>query len=525
LDDPDSSVRAAATDALGIIRLPAYDIPATLDWSPPAFVDWQGWARKRGPTSIASDPPIVIDWHVQAQEDGLTPSRIDFHVNLHARHSQREARARYESAVLRLLPDSVRARLEGQMLHGATEPERAAAARALVSWPPDDYQFRVASCHVWFDDGRQRRRPDANMCPEPSFLHHVCRPSEDAADDLDMTFVWSQNAVFFRTNRPMAIDLQTRMEHGRPWYAYPGPDDLTLPVDLHDLIQKSWGTVSVRHRMIAKPDRYFACLGSPSLATRRNGFSWVQDCSGDLDWILETFGGNLDELGLRWPSMILTPGTEIGGREHTTEHVPSWNLWRHVGSGPQSWVNNRGEASPMAYYAGPVMVDPLFASVIDDSGREWRPRDTLTELCHSAEPVKGDIFLVKSSASRTVGYRMESTSVPIVFTGDLPRNQWKRADDRTYKYHPAKPCEPLEGQALIRALRASLEQRGLTAQEAATVCEGWRKPLLDAQGTRLVAIRTEEDWVREQRISVRPLPTEIATIDVVVMELDWPLAR
>src|SRR5262249_17037373 len=146
-----------------------------------------------------------------------------------------------------------------------------------------------------------------DMCDEPSFLPRVCHPSEDAADDLDMTFVWSQNAVFFTTGTPMAVDLQTRMEHGRPWYAYPSPDDLSLPCQWDDLIQKGWGTVSARHSMIAKPERYFACLGSPCLVSRCNGFPWADNRGTDLDRILSRFGGNLEDLGVRWQSMILAP--------------------------------------------------------------------------------------------------------------------------------------------------------------------------------------------------------------------------
>ena len=149
LDDEDPLVRAAAAESLGFIFRPSFAIP---------IGDEYGFVMS---PRLNTTPPIDISGFGQ-QSAWSTPVEG---------------------------PDSLRQRLETMMLQGPTSPERTAAARALVSWPPPSYSLRIAEWGVWIDDGGQLKLVQSVLDEIPPFVHQTGNAAGSFADRINQIMV------------------------------------------------------------------------------------------------------------------------------------------------------------------------------------------------------------------------------------------------------------------------------------------------------------------------------------------------
>lgn len=122
LQDPRPGVRAAAANAIGILRHPSYSI-----YVPDGF-----WVCD----PLASDLKLPID------VVGIVSNRPS--TNGWARWAEHDL---IDDPLVPIEP-AVRGTLERMMVSGTTQTEREAAARTLVDWPPEHYELRVAEWAV-----------------------------------------------------------------------------------------------------------------------------------------------------------------------------------------------------------------------------------------------------------------------------------------------------------------------------------------------------------------------------------------
>ena len=126
------------------------------------------------------------------------------------------------------LPAAMRAALETMMLDGPSSEERMAAARALLAWPPADYRLRVAEWGVWINDGGQLKLAQSVLDEIPPFVHRTGNTVASLSDRLNPIMIITKPIMHFTADRPLAADVEVLIAQGRPWFAYPRPDDFTM---------------------------------------------------------------------------------------------------------------------------------------------------------------------------------------------------------------------------------------------------------------------------------------------------------
>lgn len=208
LDNSEPEIRAAAADAIGWVKQPAYDEPNYIDDTAPGRSN--------------SLPPISLS---------LLHGRIGALIaDLSAGYQSQPPLSEDERQ--QKIPQRLRDRLEHMMLGGATRLEREAAARALVGWPPPKYSLRVAEWGVWADD-RGRRLVTRRALEEiPPFVHQTGNSFASLPHrQIHGQLMILKPVVHLTADCPLAVDLEVKFMRGRPWYAYPRPDTLPAHVD------------------------------------------------------------------------------------------------------------------------------------------------------------------------------------------------------------------------------------------------------------------------------------------------------
>jgi hypothetical protein len=133
-----------------------------------------------------------------------------------------------DEAQVELSPE-VQGKLLAMMIGGATDEEREAAARAIVAWPPKNYHLRLAEWGVWIDNDGHLALARSIIEEIPPFVHTTGNPASNMMGEY---FVYpmavSKPIVHVSTNMPLAVDLEVQIREGRPWFAYPKPDDFSI---------------------------------------------------------------------------------------------------------------------------------------------------------------------------------------------------------------------------------------------------------------------------------------------------------
>lgn len=548
-------VRAAAADALGIIHRPAYLVPnqsmggfspdAELDTRPPIAC----WAILRYTQSL---------WDADENGDGIRDADLP----------------------RRTVPlaDSVRQSLEQMMLRGATSPEREAAARALVGWPPANYRLRVAEWGVWIaddGDGGGVKLVQSVLDELPPFVHHTGNPVGDFADRVNRIIFIDKPVLHLTADRPMAVDLEVHIRQGRPWFAYPRPDDFNLSTKVHsnrfrcdapersDLVKNvlplassavpplTIGVGQPSSKKQVPPLESFDRPGLAPLDDPREGYPWLSPHHrryGSMSGRVGDDGNLIVGMGLRWQSLIVNPGRLAWMVPPDVGTDPKFRWWAALRDVPCAWVSSRGEAERFVYYDGPtrarapmtVTVDgdrvqfdapqvPKSFEAGDDSilttGKKARSRQAAVG---EVEPYLGmpqdpgrhrlerDGLLVRIAGGRAAGWRVEVPAPLKNHHGD-PTSDLRPADTVRLRHQP-----DVLGRAVEEQFLAMLTARGLTQAEAGGLIGSWRDHFFRTDGTRFLLLMAPADYDGFCPIRVRPEPTELIRVGVLLTEIRPP---
>ena len=240
------------------------------------------------------------------------------------------------------------------MLQAAGAEEREAAARALVCWPPEGYGLRVAEWGVWIDSGGELKLVQSVLDEIPPFVHRVGDSVESMANRVNRIMIIDKPVIHLTASGAMAVDLEVQIRHGRPWFAYPQPDDLGLSTGQGadrepDAARKQWRD---------KP-LFLARLNPstmPALEKTREGYPWLEPAHRMYGSISGVMGGRneITGVGLHWQSLIVTPQPLGWMRTVPVPHDTKFAWWSRLRDVPSNWVSSGGEAERFVYYDGPT---------------------------------------------------------------------------------------------------------------------------------------------------------------------------
>jgi hypothetical protein len=476
LTDYRAEVRAAAADALGVLRGPAYQLAEG------------GFA----PLTTATDPPI-----------GVTTSRV--------LTGESDARP----------PATARGALERLMLTGATAAEREAAARALVGWPPVGYSLRLAEWGVWqtVGAGGAVAPVKAQLESIPPFVHRAGNPAGEFANRVGPLTVYWKPVIHLTASAPMAVDVQVAVRDGRVWFGFPRPDDFVLalgaggPLPLPLKTPQAAGAAGV-----GPPVARFDPAGLPPLTGLHTGYPWLLPAHPSYPrgvWPGRGPGpGDAEELaglGLRWQSVIVSPAklTWMAPPAVGAEGKFAW--WSRLREVECSWVSSRGEGERFLYYDGPTMAA---APVVPRVERDGRLRFAVRDYYEPGVPG------IRAAAARRQGLLVEVA--PGAGAGGAAR---VRAGAVAVVDKDAAPAvEAVLGRevgagAAERLLRDALVERGLTPSEAGGLLDCWWAEFFESPGLRFLTLISPEDYEEACPLTVRPAPTERVRVGVVFTEL------
>ncbi len=203
LRDSRPRVRAAAADAIGILRHPSYSVLL-----PDGF-----WICDA--LSLDTAPPIELG-HVV----GIEPHDSGWGGGF----KEHDLSLDLPIAV----PASVRESLLAMLTAGATADEREAAARALVDWPPDKYNFRLAEWGVWIESDGHFALARSILDEIPPFVHRTGNSIVDFQDYFLYPSMVTKPIIHLTADQSLAADVEVHIRGGRPWFGYPKPDDFGI---------------------------------------------------------------------------------------------------------------------------------------------------------------------------------------------------------------------------------------------------------------------------------------------------------
>ncbi|MFI5382066.1 MAG: HEAT repeat domain-containing protein, partial [Tepidisphaerales bacterium] len=323
LNSPHVSVRAAAADGLGILHSSRY-LPET---------DAATWSFSCDTVDLSSSMRLTAP----------SPSSE--------------------------LPAGIRKALERQMLAGRTVEEREAAARALQPWPPVGYHLRLAEWGVWINQGGDLKLAQSVPDDIPPFVHRMSDPVEGLSDRLagEGTIIINKPVLHVTADVPLALDLEVRINWGRPWVAFPRPDDYVV-------------AAMVKHTQDATPRQPFTFTTQPPVSRHtlspldppnpaafqdaREGYPWLLPAhrlSGRKSRSFTDTGRNdFIAVGLRWQSLIVSPAQLPWMWPPVVADYAKYAWWSRLRQVPCSYVSSRGESERFLYYDGPTyMKAPL----------------------------------------------------------------------------------------------------------------------------------------------------------------------
>lgn len=482
LDDPEPRVRAAAAEALGFMHQPSYDVPVGIS----------GWNPKL--LHYLSDPPIEV-----SSLHGFPTTAKDFP-------------ATSKIAV----PAGLRPKLETMMLSGATSEERTAAARALLAWPPESFKLRLAEWGVWIEDAGELKLVQSVLDEIPPFVHQTGNRVGSFADRVQQIMIVTKPIVHLTCDKPLVVDLEILIRHGRPWYAYPMPDDFTLDVDnqemdVHEVPGKNEELVIELASPILSPPQESDRL--QPLASLSEGYPWLlpnHRVVGSVSGWMGSGDNIVTSMGLRWQSVIVSPQKQPWMALPDVGSDPRYAWWKSLREVPSCWVTNQGETERFLYYDGPTRAHSPISTCFDGQqltvvaqpifDRDGRGLLTEDSGKPAVQPRAG--FLIRVTDNGVIGQEFE---IPGASSGmvilNTPTSGAQTSDKVATRFL----------QLLVKA--------GLTKEEAGGLIASWRKQFFETTGTRLLTILSRHDYDEMCPLNIRPVPAEIVRVGIVLAEL------
>lgn len=498
LRDPRPSVRAAAADAIGILRHPSYSIHVPdefriseelkLDSNPPLYIGGivssrssrNGWGFNGGwaEHDLLDDPPIMVD-------------------------------------------PTVRGTLEQMMLTGATSTEREAAARSLVTWPPAHYRLRVAEWGVWVTSGDHMGLVQSLLQEIPPFVHPTGDPLVSFGSYFLYPSIVKKPIVHLTSDAPLAVDVEAQISQGRPWFGYPLPDDYAIGGE--DVSHEAIGSAPGGYNSVTGGSwrsNKFEIPSIPSLPDCREGYPWLVPHHRVRKSQGTGFGRGaiIANLGLRWQSLIVCPNRLPWMVTPTVPRDPRFDWWTRLRDVPSDWVTNRGETERFLYYDGPTRAAVPLAVSLDVEGRQLRfatPKPP--QFGYGGSP-HGEPQFQPLSVSDPADLPEHEGLYIDVHSGQARAQAMETPSDGTIPIH----LDPdLAGEAAVSArLREMLLRYGLNGPEADGLIAAWAPQFFRAEGRRFILRMSPAEYARQCPIQVRPTPSEVVRLGLVLTEFD-----
>ncbi|MDP1561759.1 MAG: HEAT repeat domain-containing protein [Pirellulaceae bacterium] len=528
LDDKSVDVRVAALDALGTIRRPDFQLEDRFD----APVLFQSKVRR-----LDTDPKILVhpfkaNW---TERDSVLRGIVA--ENQHLTFSE------LRDGDITELPETTRLKAESLMLTSASSRERDAAARMLVSWPPTNYQLRVAEWGVWIDDQGELKLVQSVLDEIPPFVHRTMNPVGSFTERINPIMVITKPIVHVTVNRPLAIDMQVLMHDGRPWFGFPRPNDFSLEVNNVGYVRLDRSNRTrqplpleefdqVQHTNLQQADF--------RLENLYMGHDWLLPkfrSTGPISSGMGAGSNQVTGMGLRWSSLVVCNDQPDWAQPPDVGSDPKFQWWSELRKVPSSWIGQMGEAERFLYYDGPtrkpppIRISPVEQGIRVDANtiidfnrlRERLPADltfierlTQSRSCFliDVEPSRTRWQLIDVSPFDMDGYsRMTAILGRNVVQAKIKELQSEMSrylsfDDTAYQNSDPE-----------RRFHSLLVERGLTVKEADGLVAVWRKQFFETPGLRLLTIMSEEDYAAYSELKVRPQPTSLVRVGIVLREL------
>ncbi len=224
-------------------------------------------------------------------------------------------------------------------------------------------------------------------------------------------------------------------------------------------------------------------------------------------------------LGLRWQSLVVSPSFLPGDLPVTVPADPRFNWWKRLREVPSSWVTNRGETERFLYYDGPTQADAPMIARMEKSERSL----VFTELALDKPAAASGYTKNRQPPFDPLGPQSTSglpdhEGLYIDFRGGLLRGQVVKISSGMREALISNP--PLQGNEVIAALREMLTRYGLTAAEAEGLIATWTPQLFQTEGRRFVLRMSPEEYSRQCPMQIRPRPTEVVRLGLILTEFD-----
>ncbi len=489
LRDTDSHIRAAAADALGIIRQPSYSISDTteLDSKPPIAV----YSVINPPSSSMRSPSRDGDLFAGA------PQSIDL---------------------------SIRESLQKMLTDGSTQLEREAAARTLVSWPPDIYRLRLAEWGIWIDNQGHMAMAKRVIEEIPPFVHqtgnrlntfdeYFNHPTAARFGYYYPTFV-TKPVIHLTADRPMAVDLEVHIRDGRPWYAFPHPTNFGLGLEKEFATDTPLWIVRLSVPPPPSPPSQFNPGSINPILDLHYGYPWLSP----KHYIYNTDSTGtraIYDIGLQWQSLIVSPARLPWMKPPAVPTDPKFRWWERLRDVPSSWISAFDDTERFLYYDGPtrrqvplrVSLQPSTRTLTFTAPNEGASRaDGCSDAFHPVEP------LMPENLPHREGLYIE------LLPDGILRGQYIAIGPKDFAN--LENNLPLQSEAVIDRLRQMLTSYGLTTPEADGLIAAWSPQFFHTEGRRFILRMSPEDYAAQCPIAVRPAPTELVRLGLILTEFD-----
>jgi hypothetical protein len=218
-----------------------------------------------------------------------------------------------------------------------------------------------------------------------------------------------------------------------------------------------------------------------------------------------------------WQSLIICPERAPWMAPPAIPNDPRFRWWARLREVPSSWVASRGEAERFLYYDGPtksmVPVSVTLESAgsrlgfkamprgTEEIGREQYPKHRLEPL-HATQaanlPPREGLYIEVHAGVIRGQHMAVDESTPVSLKSDLP----------------------LHGEAVVQQRRTMLTTYGLTAPEAEGLIAAWTPQFFQTEGRRFLLRMSAADYDWQCPMQVRPKPTELIRLGLVLTEFD-----
>jgi len=382
------------------------------------------------------------------------------------------------------------------MLGTKSNKTRHAAARALLSWPPEDYQLRVAEWGVWLNDNGKMKLAKSSIDRIPDFVHNTGNELSEfksRVNTLPRGMFIDKPVFHITTDQPMVLDIDVRINQGRPWFAYPIPDDFSID---------AWAGKTGTSQSALPPAK-----GQP-LTDIGEGYPWLLPRHRQKHSLASP---TLSAVGLRWQSLIVTPEKLDHLQLPTVSADPKYEWWKRLRQVESSYIANKNETEKFLYYDGPTMAQsPLKFEFTDEETLELTHQPIFDNTYEFNVDKKRDlppsrsVFFVRVAAGTVTGHRLEVN---------------ENRDVAKLETHSLSDADVLDQAQLRTAIKRQLNSAGLNDSESDGLMGCWQQQWFETPGERAIFLLTRQEYDKMCPITIRPQPTNFQRVGLVFTEL------